>query len=41
MSKPVKNFPRLEEELEGQGLDVLLAPYDFHFFSAAKENGHE
>lgn len=36
LSEPVKNFPRLEEELEGQGLYVLLAPYEFHFLTAAK-----
>lgn len=36
MVKPVKNFPLSEEELESQGLYVLLGPHEFHFFTALK-----
>jgi hypothetical protein len=37
MGEPEKNFPRFEEELEGQGLYVLLGPYGFHFLTANEE----
>ncbi len=36
MGEPVTTFPRSEEKLEGQGLYVLLPPYEFHFLTASK-----